>query len=63
MSKSERKFEFQQKNPLVTNVELKGNLNKKGSEPEVHEFNPFRKMNIHELPNSKRTLVPELAVS
>jgi len=62
ISKSERKFEYQQKNPIYTNVELRGNLNKRASEPEYHEFNQFRKMNIYGLPNSKRTLNPEFAV-
>jgi len=62
MSNTPRRFEYQQKNASSMNVELKGNLSKRASEPEYHEYNPFRKMNVHELPNSKRTMVPELAV-
>jgi len=62
MSRSERKFEYQQKNPINTNVELRGNLSRRAPGPEYQEFNQFRKMNVHELPDSKRTMVPELAV-
>ena len=62
MSKSPRQFDFQQKNSLQTNVELKGTLIKKTVEAESHEYNPFRKLNVHELPDSKRTIVPGLAV-
>lgn len=62
MSKSPRQFDFQQKNSLKTNVELKGTLIKKNVEAESHEYNPFRKLNVHELPDSKRTMVPGLAV-
>lgn len=63
MSNTPRRFEYQQKNSASTNVELRGNLSKRTAEPEYHEFNQFRRMNIHELPNSKRTMVPELAVT
>lgn len=62
-SKSPRQFEFQQKNPIRTNFELHGNLNKKTPEPVFHEFHQFRKVNVTQKPDSKRTLVPELAVN
>lgn len=62
MSNTPRRFEYQQKNSTMTNVELRGNLSKRATEPEYQEFNPFRRVNVHELPNSKRTMVPELAV-
>lgn len=62
MSNNPRKFEFQQKNSAITNVDLKGNLSKRAAGPDYQEFNQFRRMNMHELPNSKRTMVPELAV-
>jgi hypothetical protein len=61
-SKTPRQFDFQQKNPIRPNVELYGNLNKKAPEPVYHEFQQFRKMNVQEIPNSKRTLIPEFAV-
>lgn len=61
-SKSPRQFEFQQRNPVRPNFELHGHLSKKTQEPVYHEFHQFRKMNVHETPNSKRTLNPELAV-
>jgi hypothetical protein len=61
-SKTPRQFDFQQKNPIRPNIELYGNLNKKAPEPVYHEFQQFRKMNILEIPDTKRTLNPELAV-
>ena len=30
---------------------------------ETQQFSPFRKVKIHQLPNSKRTVIPELAVN
>lgn len=62
MSNTPRRFEYQQKNSAMTNVELRGNLSKRAAGPEYQEFNQFRKMNLHETPNTKRTMVPELAV-
>ena len=61
-TKSPRQFDFQQRNPVRPNLELHGNLNKKTPEPVYHEFHQFRKMNIQEKPDSKRTVNPNLAV-
>jgi len=63
MSNNPRNFEFQQKNSTRTNVELKGNLSKRALGPECQEFNQFRRINLHDTPNSKRTMIPELAVN
>jgi hypothetical protein len=57
-----RRFDFQEKNPIRSNIELHGNLNKKTNEPLYHEFQQFRKINTHEKPDTKRTVNPELAV-
>ena len=53
---SERNFEFI--NPKSTNVEIKGNMRHYKCQEERKEIKKFSNMNIHNLPNSKRTLIP-----
>jgi len=63
MSNTPRRFEYQQKNASKTNIDLQGNLSKHSAAPDYQEINQFRRMNLHETPNSKRTLMPDLAVN
>lgn len=57
---SERKFEYQ--NPKKTNIELSGKCVQYQRPLVSKEQSNFRSIQIHDQPNSKRTLVPELAV-
>lgn len=56
-----RTFDFQ--NPTKYVIELKGKCNPHPRLEETKEQKRFRSIKIHEQPNSKRTIVPDLAVS
>lgn len=67
MPKNDKRFIFQDPQSMQNYnpaIELKGHLNinnsKQVNENQNLEYNPFRKMNIKQLPDSKRTLVPQL---
>lgn len=53
---SERNFEFI--NPKSTNFQINGNMRHYKSQEETKEIQQFSSMNKHNLPNSKRTLIP-----
>lgn len=62
--KTDNRFAYQKPAQLKTydpSIELKGNLNitPKTTKSGVVEFDPFRKMNLKNLPDTTRTLVPD----
>ena len=60
ISNSSRNFDYQ--NPYKTNEDITGRGIRHYATSPSKEMNPFSQRQVYAQPNSKRTLVPELAV-
>lgn len=57
-----RKFEYQNDNCPDIKILTEKKLNQ-SKDPMNFEYTGFRKLNFYELPDSRRTLIPELGVN
>jgi hypothetical protein len=65
LSDSEKllKEKLNSKHKIGNNPQNNINQNKSSVEDELQEYNPFRKVNLYQFPNSKRTVNPEFGVN